>query len=113
MEAQPRCAQARWRASRPPSGPALSVTATMLYVDLRWARIMLGDQQSADPWNALSPTRQAGIRAISPWVDLGTFSVMMFLGFAVRDYVSTGQLTFWVVGTIIIALVRQVIWRRT
>lgn len=74
---------------------------------------MLGDQQSADPWNALSPTRQAGIRAISPWVDLGTFSVMMFLGFAVRDYVSTGQLTFWVVGTIIIALVRQVIWRRT
>ena len=64
-------------------------------------------------WESLSPTRQAGIRAASPLVDLGTVAVLLFIGFAVRDHATTNQLIVWLVGTVAIGLIRHFVWKST
>lgn len=68
-------------------------------------------QQSKVGWGSLSPTQQAGIRAASPLVDLGTLAVLLFIGFAVRDHVTTTQLIVWLIGTLAIGPFRHFVWK--
>lgn len=63
-------------------------------------------------WEALTPTRRAGMSAASPWVDAGTFVVLMVLGLAVHGTVTTARFLIWIVGSVSISGLRFAMSRK-